>query len=150
MINQLYLYDAELLTFVAIMLAFVLDRFVIRRGRITVNDVVFTDIVGGLARFELVYTGYSKIIASHVDCLVVDCLEPTTVISNKKRPLMSHKIGQKREYLLVKKDLLHSGEWTTSVRITTGGCRFNPLYKIFPLYSKFNKQIMVASNEIPK
>lgn len=132
----------------------VIDRFVIRRGRIELSELIGAGFVEkptsktdtkpqSFFRLQISFKAFPPLIFSRVTYTVRDKLNPATVISGKDRTLDFSLKGHNAEYLLIREDLLTDGEWIADVKIESLGCRINPLYKIFPMSSHMRSDVVI-------
>ncbi len=113
----------------------ILDRLLLRRGKVEITQLRRADSEGGYLRFVLEYHANSEPEWSELSYSFRDRKHPKTVITGKTRTISGCARGQNSEYLLIREDLLSPGEWDLSVKIITTSRR-NPIYSLFPFITK--------------
>lgn len=112
-----------------------LDRLLLRRGKVEITQLRRADSEGGYLRYVLEYRATSEPEWSELSYSFRDRKHPKTVITGKTRTISGCSRGHNSEYLLIREDLLSPGEWDLSVKIITTSRR-NPLYSLFPFITK--------------
>ncbi|MGL6448886.1 hypothetical protein [Aeromonas veronii] len=120
-----------------------LDRFIWKRGKVTITELRKADREGNYLRYLLKYEANSEPEWSELRYSFRDRRCPTTVIAGKTRTLDGCKAGENAEYLLIRDDLLTPGEWDLTVQITTVSRR-NPFYSLFPFSSRATIEETIA------
>lgn len=123
------------ITAIACFLAGLLDRFLLRRGRVVITSLKRAGREGNYLRFVLEYQATSEPEWSELSYSFRDRRHPTTIIAGKTRSITGCGKGMNAEYLLIRSDLLPPGEWDLSVQIITTSRR-NPLYSLFPFITR--------------
>ncbi len=151
--------DLSILYWIAgLVVLLLLDRFVLRRGRIALNELTGDGFVkrentkrpqhtDWFYRLHIVFTAYPPLVFSKVTYTLRDKERPTTVITGKDRTLDFSAKGNNQEFLWIKADMLSTGPWIADVRVESMGCRYNPFYKIFPMTSHLRCELSV---ELPQ
>lgn len=112
-----------------------LDRLLLRRGKVEITQLRRADSEGCYLRYVLEYQATSEPEWSELSYSFRDRKHPKTVITGKTRTISGCSRGLNSEYLLIRKDLLSPGEWDLNVKIITTSRR-NPLYSLFPFITK--------------
>ncbi|MGL5294685.1 MAG: hypothetical protein ACRC9V_13135, partial [Aeromonas sp.] len=119
----------------AFLLAGVLDRAFLQRGKVEITRLRKAKSERGYMRYIVEYTATSEPEWSELLYSFHDRNHPKTVITGKSRTLCGCKKGKNAEFLLIRQDLLTDGEWELSVKITSTSRR-NPIYSLFPFVSR--------------
>ncbi|MGL5103071.1 MAG: lysis protein [Plesiomonas sp.] len=122
----------------------VIDRLLLKRKQITVLSVGSVTDRGRAFAFPVRFHNRSGVLkGAYVEYWLRDTSDPTTVINGKCRTLDITKKGTSEEFLLVDKKYITSGEWELHIRVTHGNCRWNPLYRWFPVQSNFQQNYIL-------
>lgn len=123
-----------------------IDRFVFRRGEVTITNIEKGEPEGNYMRFVLQYHAKKDPDWSELSYSFRDKKCPTTVIAGKTRAISGCKAGLNQEYLLIRRDLLTLGDWELTVNIVTTD-RLNLLfYSHFPLKTSKTLQVEVTND----
>lgn len=119
------------------------DRLFLQRGEI---DLIKVEAAGQddenkFFRFALTFKTRHRLLKSELKYTVRDKKNPITVISGKTRTLDFSDVGLNQEFLLIKREMLTSGQWIIDVEATSLGSRINPLFKIFPITSRIREEV---------
>ncbi|WP_035604498.1 hypothetical protein [Edwardsiella tarda] len=128
----------------------VAERFMLKRGGVTINNLSLDGSTadGEYYRFAMGYTAKKKLRHSVLQYELRDAKRPTTVIAGKTRTLDFAYEGHNDEFLLIRKSLVkESGTWLLNVRISTGGSRWNPFYKLFPIEASSTQPFRLEAGE---
>ena len=123
-------------------LAAIVDRVVVQREKIDVLDLGDPEYRGEFVDFPFRYFNRTdRLKGARVEYWLFNEENPAHIVSGKHRTLDLSPIGLNAEYLSFKTEYATPGYWTLAVRITHGDCRWNPLYRLFPLQSTVKKHI---------
>lgn len=122
-----------------------LDRMVLRRGKVEITKLEPAGQDGEYLRFALTYQATSEPEWSELSYHFRDKKCPTTVIAGKTRSISGCTAGTNSEYLLIRSDLLVPGEWELRVKILTTSRR-NPFYSLFPFMATSAIPVQVNAN----
>ncbi|UTM60485.1 hypothetical protein L4174_023760 (plasmid) [Photobacterium sp. CCB-ST2H9] len=134
---------SHLLTGGCLIIAAVVDRFVLRRRQVELLAVEKSQDDERYCRFSMTFRTKHILQNATVSYTIRDKQNPTTVINGKTRTLDFSKVGTNSEYLLFNKKLVNPGVWVLDVKIESSGSRINPLYKIFPLINQAKKEFIL-------
>lgn len=127
--------------------AWCFDRFILKRGAVTLNSCAVHDLSKGYWRFVLAYTVKSPVHWGEIRYSLKDRSNPSTVITGRARTLDHALAGINNEFLFIKEKLTAtSGEsiyWEVNVTVNTVVGHFNPLYKYFPLSTGKTFQVVL-------
>ncbi|WP_318491890.1 hypothetical protein [Photobacterium leiognathi] len=118
-----------------------IDRFVLQRGEVIIYGVKKCE--NNPNRFSLHFSTRQQLRNSYLSYTIRDKNHPTTVISGKSRTLDFSQIGTNEEYIdFPDYKFPAQSEWRIDVKISScSGSYINPLYKIFPLVTKYNSEV---------
>lgn len=120
----------------AALTAAVIDRVLFKRKQVIILRIDEAVDQGRAIGFPVMFKNKVKHLkGALIEYWLRDTSNPTTVINGKPRTLDISSKGVNEEYLLIDKKYLSSGTWELHVRITHGNCRWNPLYRLFPVQS---------------
>lgn len=121
----------------------ILDRWVFRAGTVKLVEIGEVKYSDEFAMIGLEYNSNQRFIKSTLTYTVRDTNDPTTVINGKARSLDFSKKGMNNEFLLIKKNLLKSGDWVVDVKVSTTSSRINFFHSIFPIETHIQKQVEI-------
>ncbi|EKN4689550.1 lysis protein [Yersinia ruckeri] len=120
----------------AALTAAVIDRIIFKRKQVIILKVGDAVNQGRAIGFPVMFKNkVNHLKGALIEYWLRDTNNPTTVINGKPRTLDISNKGVNEEYLLIDKKYLSSGTWELHVRVTHGNCRWNPLYRLFPVQS---------------
>ncbi|WP_426575311.1 lysis protein (plasmid) [Xenorhabdus stockiae] len=126
----------------------VIDRIVFQRQQVIILNLGEAIDRGRAIAFPVIFKNKVKHLkGALIEYWLRDTNNPTTVINGKARTLDISKKGVNEEYLLIDKKYLTSGAWELHVRVTHGNCRWNPLYRLFPVQSQRQKSCSIQLGE---
>lgn len=123
------------------------DRFVLARGRVQILETAMHKATDSHLRFGFRYNVKGQPAWSKVEYSLHDENDPTTVIVGKERSLSFSKPGENHEYLLIRKDLVSSGNWMLKIRVHTTAGRSNPFYTIYPFSVTHSHTVEINGDE---
>ncbi|WP_340618765.1 lysis protein [Xenorhabdus entomophaga] len=122
----------------------VIDRIFFQRKQVIILNIGDSIDRGRAVAFPVMFKNkVHPLKGALIEYWLRDTNNPTTVINGKARTLDISKKGVNEEYLLVDKKYLTSGAWELHVRVTHGNCRWNPLYRLFPVQSHRQKSCSI-------
>ncbi|MDC9615444.1 lysis protein [Xenorhabdus khoisanae] len=122
----------------------VIDRIFFQRKQVIILNIGDSIDRGRAIAFPVMFKNkVHPLKGALIEYWLRDTNNPTTVINGKARTLDISKKGVNEEYLLVDKKYLTSGAWELHVRVTHGNCRWNPLYRLFPVQSHRQKSCSI-------
>ncbi len=124
------------------------DRFLLKRCRVQIERVEMVE-CDKTIRFVLDYNIRKAIKKGTLSYSLRSKTQPMTVIHRCRR--LDHAVkGQNSEYLTFDRDRLTieagrelEGLWTLEIKIERSYSLFNPLYKIFPNYSRHSEEFYI-------
>lgn len=129
----------------AVLLICLYDRLAVRRGEIKIVSLEQYPADNGMLRFALKYSVNSAPQWSELRYSLVDRHDPSTMITGKTRSLDFAKPGLNSEFLLIRQDLVHPGDWDLKVKIVTTAGKANPLYTLFPIEKLAVRHVVIPS-----
>lgn len=123
-----------------------LDRLVLRRGKVDICSLEPAGKDGEYYRFTLTYNAKSEPEWSELSYHFRDRKCPTTVIAGKTRSISGCTPGINSEYLLIRADLLTQGDWELRVKVITTSRR-NPFYSLLPFVATKSIPVQVTSHD---
>ncbi|KMJ46716.1 hypothetical protein AB204_02585 [Xenorhabdus khoisanae] len=122
----------------------VIDRIFFQRKQVIILNIGDSTDRGRAMAFPVMFKNkVHPLKGALIEYWLRDTNNPTTVINGKARTLDISKKGVNEEYLLIDKKYLTSGAWELHVRVTHGNCRWNPLYRLFPVQSHRQKSYSI-------
>ncbi|MGL4835334.1 MAG: hypothetical protein ACRCXH_13045, partial [Shewanella sp.] len=134
------------LALLACVLAGLIDRAFLQRGKADIHTVKNHGVAGGLIRFSINYVVSCVPIWSRVTYRLVDMNNPTTVIHGRAKPLEILNDKTNSEYLFLPTATLSIGRWRLHVKVESVASRLNFLYRLFPCVTEYSKEIDITSN----
>lgn len=126
----------------------VFDRMVLTREKIDVLELGHPVVRDGFLDFPIKYiNSCRKLKGACVEYWLYNDEDPAHVLSGKMRTLDLAHIGLNSEYLSFKREYLIPGDWTFAVRVTHGDCRWNPLYRLFPVQTKTHTHLKITGEQ---
>lgn len=139
-----------LLVFLTLVIAWSFDRFVLKRGAVTLNSCSLFDMQGEYWRFVLAYTIRHPIYWGEIRYQLTDKSDPSTVITGRARTLDHAIAGVNNEFLLIKERLTATStqhkSWKVHIVVNTVVDHWNPLYKYFPLSTSKTFEVTLNAN----
>ncbi|MBD2780808.1 lysis protein [Xenorhabdus sp. 42] len=127
----------------------VIDRIFLQRKQVIILNIGNSIDRGRAIAFPVMFENkVNRLKGALIEYWLRDTNNPTTVINGKARTLDISKKGMNEEYLLVDKKYLTSGAWELHVRVTHGNCRWNPLYRLFPVQSHRQKSCSIQLRDV--
>ncbi len=124
--------------------AAMIDRLLIERKSIELVELGSPTLRDEFIDFPMKYISLSKKLrGAQVEYWLFNNNDPSHIFSGRHRTLDLANPGVNSEYLSFKREYMVDGCLTLAVRITHGDCRWNPLYRLFPLQSTVKKQITI-------
>lgn len=128
----------------AVLLA-VADRLIVERKAIDCMELGEPSLREGFIDFPMKYVNRRrKLRGARVEYWLFNTEDPTHVITGKHRTLDLANNGVNQEYLSFRREYLVDSSLVLAVRITHGDCRWNPLYRLFPLQTTVKKQFSLS------
>ncbi|MCG3462189.1 lysis protein [Xenorhabdus bovienii] len=122
----------------------VIDRIFFQRKQVILLNIGDSIDRGRAIAFPVMFKNKANHLkGALIEYWLRDTNNPTTVINGKTRTLDISKKGVNEEYLLIDKKYLTPGAWELHVRVTHGNCRWNPLYRLFPVQSQRQKSCSI-------
>ena len=136
MVNIPYLASAGV-----ILIASSIDRFFLRRGEVEIVRAVQCN--KNKKRFALRFTVKHNLRNCYLTYTIRDKEHPTTVYAGRSRTLDFSRIGTNEEFIFFDDcDFPPHSDWQLDIQISScTGSYINPLYKIFPLITRFKSEV---------
>lgn len=124
-----------------ILLAASVDRFLVRRGEVKIVQAKQCDI--DKKRFALRFNVKHNLRNCYLTYTIRDTEHPTTVYTGRSRTLDFSRIGINEEFISFDDCRFPpNSDWQLDVQISScTGSYINPLYKIFPLITRFKSEV---------
>lgn len=136
MFNLHYLISAGV-----ILLALIADRFYLRRGEVKIIQATQCEI--NRKRFALRFSVKHNLRNCYLTYTIRDKEHPTTVYAGRSRTLDFSRVGINDEFISFDDcNFPPNSDWQLDIQISScTGSYINPLYKIFPLITRFKSEV---------
>ena len=132
----------------AALIAAIADRLVLQRHKLEMIGIGVAEQKKGVLRIPLQYINRAKRLkGARVEFWLRDSDHPTTIIPGEHRTLDLAVHGLNNEFLTFKPGEVRPGRWQLHVRVTHGDCRWNPLYRLFPLQTILRESVFIGGND---
>lgn len=129
-------------------IAAIADRVVLQRNKLDEFSIKQPVHQNGLICFPMKYRNHLRHLkGAHVEYWLRNDDCPTTVITGRHRTLDLARMGENEEYLSFSETDVSPGIWSIHIRVTHGDCRWNPLYRLFPLQTTIRQQVIIRYGE---